>query len=104
MSLSLVHLPLPVRSAGRQLSFIGNGPVAARFWGMGSAGYGLGCVRGGPRGTLVPSWGLSHRNLGLAWVTESSEATAMPRMHRVPMRWAAAEQCNEPDESRGSRI
>ena len=85
MSLSLAQLPLPVRSAGWQLSFVWNGPVAARFWGMGSAGYGLGCVRGGPRGTLVPSWGLSHRNLGLAWVTESSEATAMPRRHRVSM-------------------
>jgi hypothetical protein len=47
VSLSLVHLPLPVRSAGRQLSFIGNGPVAARSWGMGSAE-----VRPG----LFPGW------------------------------------------------
>jgi hypothetical protein len=47
VSLSLVHLPLPVRSAGRQLSSFRNGPIAARSWAMGSA-----WVRPG----LFPGW------------------------------------------------
>ena len=85
MSLSLAQHPLPVRSAGWQLSFVGNGPVAARSWAMGSAGERTGSLLVGSRGTVSSSWGLSCRDLGLAWVTESSEATAMPRKHRVSM-------------------
>jgi hypothetical protein len=84
VSLSLAHLPLPVRSAGWQLSFVWNGPVAARSWVMGRQGYGV-VGFGVLPGEFFFRSGLSCRDLGLAWVTESSEATAMPRRHRVSM-------------------
>ena len=55
-----------------------------KILGHGPAGYGVVGVGVLP-GEFFFRSGLSCRDLGLAWVTESSEATAMPTKHRVSM-------------------